>query len=241
MTDANIILLGTAASIGLFHTLVGVDHTLPFIVLARSQKWSLRKLWWVTGLCGLGHLLSSVLIGTIGIGLGVALDRLEWLEATRGGLAARLLIGFGLAYMIWGLVKSARAHRHSHVHHHDDGTVHLHEHDHEQQHVHVHGEKRMTTTAKTATVMGLFVVFILGPCEALIPMLLAPAFERSWFVVAGVVLTFGGATLATMLTVVTVGWYGMRWRGMAVLERHLHAVAGFAIAASGLAIELLGV
>ena len=241
MTDANLLLLGTAATIGLFHTLVGVDHTLPFIVLARSQKWSLKKLWWVTGLCGLGHILSSVVIGTVGIGLGVALDRLEWLEATRGGLAARLLIGFGLAYMVWGLVRGRRAHRHSHLHHHDDGTVHVHVHDHDNEHVHVHGAARMATTTKAVTVLGLFVVFVLGPCEALIPMLLAPAFERSWTVVVGVVLVFGGATLATMLGVVTVGWYGLRWRGLAFLERHVHAAAGLAIASSGLAIELLGI
>lgn len=241
MTDANLLLLGTAATIGLFHTLVGVDHTLPFIVLARSQKWTLRKLWWVTGLCGLGHLLSSVIIGTVGIGLGVALDRLEWLEATRGGLAARLLIGFGLAYMVWGLVRARRAHRHSHLHHHDDGTVHVHVHDHEEEHVHVHGAARMNGAAKTITVLGLFVVFVLGPCEALIPLLLAPAFERSWAVVVGVVLVFGGATVLTMLGVVTVGWYGLRWRGFSFLERHVHAVAGFAIASSGLAIELLGI
>jgi len=241
MTNANLLLLGTAASIGTFHTLVGVDHTLPFIVLARSQGWSLRKLWVVTGLCGLGHILSSVVIGTVGIGLGVALDRLAWLEAARGGLAARLLIGFGLAYMIWGLIRGRRAHRHSHLHHHDDGTVHVHVHDHEQEHLHVHNAAKMKGAAKTVTVLGLFVVFVLGPCEALIPMLLAPAFERSWPVVAAVAAVFGMATLVTMLVVVTIGWYGMRWRGLSFLERHMHAVAGFAIASSGLAIELLGI
>ena len=65
MDDASLILLGTAASIGFGHTLVGVDHSLPFVVLARSQQWSLKKTWAVTGLCGVAHVGSSVLIGSV--------------------------------------------------------------------------------------------------------------------------------------------------------------------------------
>jgi hypothetical protein len=72
-------------------------------------------------------------------------------------------------------------------------------------------------------------------------MLMAPAIEHSWLTVAGVVVVFGAATLLTMLTLVTIGYYGLRWRGFRGLERHMHAMAGFAIAASGLAIELLGI
>ncbi len=236
MTDSAAILLGTAATLGAFHTLVGVDHTLPFVVLSRVQGWSLRKLWLVTAACGLAHVLSSVVIGAVGIGLGVALERLEWLESSRGSLAARLLIGLGLAYMVWGIYRSLRQKKHTHAHAHDDGMVHRHEHDHADEHVHLHDKR-----GHIVTVLGLFIVFILGPCEVLIPMLLAPAFEHDWLTVAGVILVFGGATLLTMLTLVTVGWFGLRWRGLKLLERHLHALAGFAIAASGLAIELMGI
>ncbi|MBL7071591.1 MAG: hypothetical protein ISS26_05425 [Candidatus Omnitrophica bacterium] len=45
----------TAASIGFFHTLLGPDHYLPFIVIGKARKWSLAKLSIVTFLCGLGH------------------------------------------------------------------------------------------------------------------------------------------------------------------------------------------
>jgi hypothetical protein len=252
MSHDALILLGTAATLGAFHTLVGVDHTLPFMVLARVQGWTLRKLWLVTTLCGLAHILSSVAIGAVGIGLGVGLEHLEWIESSRGGIAARLLIGFGLAYMVWGIYRSLRGKQHSHPHAHHDGTVHKHQHEHARAHVHVHhapfsdGPLRgaagdLGKTAKVVTVLGLFVVFILGPCEVLIPLLLAPAFEHDWLTVVGVVGVFGGATLATMLGLVTVGWFGMQWRGIALLERHLHALAGFAIVASGLCIELLGI
>ena len=87
----------------------------------------------------------------------------------------------------------------------------------------------------------MFVVFVLGPCEVLIPLLMAPAFSHSWVVVASVVAVFGAATVGTMLTVVTLGHYGTRWKGFAGIERHLHALSGAAIAASGLAIQVLGI
>src|SRR6185503_13000879 len=78
------LLLGTAVMIAAVHTAVGVDHTLPFIALGRAQRWSLRKLLTVTALCGVGHVLSSVVLGMIGIALGTALERLRWFESARG-------------------------------------------------------------------------------------------------------------------------------------------------------------
>jgi ABC-type nickel/cobalt efflux system permease component RcnA len=143
--------------------------------------------------------------------------------------------------MVWGIWRALRAKRHAHVHAHADGTVHLHEHDHQGEHVHVHAERAV----RTLTIMGLVIVFVLGPCEALIPILLAPAFDGSWWTVAGVCSVFALATVGTMLALVTLGHYsvrwGTRWRAAASLDRYVHALAGFAIAASGLMIELFGV
>ncbi len=70
------ILLTAAASIGFIHTVLGPDHYVPFIMIARARKWSLVKTGWVTFLCGLGHIGSSVLLGLIGIAFGVALNKL---------------------------------------------------------------------------------------------------------------------------------------------------------------------
>ena len=71
------ILLITSASIGLFHTLLGPDHYLPFIVMARSGKWSKIKTFWITVLCGLGHIIGSIVLGFAGIALGIAVSRIE--------------------------------------------------------------------------------------------------------------------------------------------------------------------
>lgn len=235
MHGAWLYLIGTAATVGFLHTVIGVDHTLPFVVLARANRWKLSKLLWVTAICGLAHVLSSVLIGGIGIGLGVAVDRLSWIESIRGGLAAWLLIGFGLAYATWGIIRARRAKPHAHVHVHEDGVVHNHDHHHLDRHLHAHG------ATNTISLLGLIVVFVLGPCEVLIPMLMAPAFSHSWAVVGLVVAVFGAATLATMVAVVTAGYYGSRWRGFNGIERHLHALSGLAIAVSGIAIQIFGI
>ncbi len=240
MDETTLILLGTAATLGFVHTLVGVDHSLPFVVIARAQGWSLRRLLLITGACGLGHVLSSVVIGIVGIGLGVALRQVQWVEETRGGLAANLLIGFGLAYMVWGVYRGLRGKRHRHLHTHANGTQHDHDHSHLGDHLHVH-EGARRGRGKALTVFALVVVFVLGPCEVLIPLLIVPAFEHSWWVVAAVVAVFAAATIGTMLGLVTLGHLGLRWRGLDSLDRYMHALAGGAIAASGLAIQLLGI
>jgi len=66
MLDESAVLMGAAFSIGLLHTLFGPDHYLPFIAMSRARRWNLRKTLIVTLLCGVGHVLSSVLLGFLG-------------------------------------------------------------------------------------------------------------------------------------------------------------------------------
>ena len=40
-----ILLLGTAAFIGFFHTLPAPDHYLPFVVMGKARKWSIAKVF----------------------------------------------------------------------------------------------------------------------------------------------------------------------------------------------------
>ena len=68
METTFIALLGTSIAVGFIHTLVGVDHYLPFIALGAAERWSLKKsLSWTT-LCGVAHLGSTlVLIAAAGL------------------------------------------------------------------------------------------------------------------------------------------------------------------------------
>lgn len=233
-TDIYILSL-TAASIGFIHTLIGPDHYLPFIMMAKAGKWSKNKTIWVTIFCGIGHVLSSVVLGVIGIAAGIALDKLELIEGTRGEIAGWALISFGFLYMIWGIKKAYNNKPHSHIHVTDKGTYSTHHHEHHGEHVHVHNEEK-----KSLTPWILFVVFILGPCEPLIPLLMFPAAQHSIIGLTTVTAVFGIVTISTMVLVVAVSMWGLNLMPMGKLEKYSHALAGFAIFASGLAINLLG-
>jgi len=162
MNSGIIILCGTAAALGFVHTLLGPDHYLPFIVMNRARKWSAAKTAWITFACGVGHVLSSVVLGLIGIAFGVAVMKLEAFEAFRGNLAAWALIGFGFAYAGWGIHRGVRNRPHTHLHLKGD-------HSHE------------SAVKANITPWILFTIFVLGPCEPLIPLLMYPAAKESLF------------------------------------------------------------
>jgi nickel/cobalt transporter (NicO) family protein len=226
------ILLGTAAALGVGHTLIGPDHYVPFVMMSRARGWSITKTLLITILSGLGHVASSVVIGLVGIAAGVALRRLQILESTRGEIAGWLLIAFGLVYGSWGLRRALRGRPHRHAHVHADGTGHAHDHDHRDAHAHAHGDE-----ARNITPWVLFTIFVFGPCEPLIPLLMYPAAAVSAGSVALVAAVFALATIATMTTVVTLASKGVKLIAMGTLERYTHALAGAAILLCGVAIR----
>jgi len=228
-------LAGTAATIAFVHTLMGPDHYLPFVAMAKARGWSLARTLRITLWCGLGHLLGSVALGLAGIALGTQVAKLEWVEAVRGETAAWLLIGFGLAYMAWGLRRALRNRPHAHWHAHGE-ELHHHEHDHHGAHAHVHDSADGTSL----TPWVIFVIFVLGPCEPLIPLLMYPAATHSLAGVLWVTAVFGVVTVLTMLLAVTVSTLGLRGVRLGPLRRFDHALAGFAIFACGMAMTFLG-
>lgn len=249
------LLILTAASIGCIHTLLGPDHYVPFVAMSAARRWSTARTLWITSLCGAGHVAGSVVIGMIGTAVGVSLEKLEWVEGLRGDWAAWALTAFGLAYLVWGLKQAARSQPHSHGHYHGDGTFHTHEHGHHGPHLHPHlrftpvvespanrlAPAPATTRPTTSiTPWALFVVFILGPCEPLIPVLMYPASKHSVAGTAAVVLAFAGATIATMLTVVHFAMRGIARLPLATAGRYTHALAGAALSLCGLGILFLG-
>jgi nickel/cobalt transporter (NicO) family protein len=236
MTSELYTLIGTAASLGFIHTLVGPDHYVPFVAMARAGKWSRTKTFIVTVLSGIGHVGSSVLLGALGIVLGSALSHLEWVESVRGEVAAWMLTAFGLAYMVWGIWRVLRSRPHSHTHVHADGEVHSHTHTHQAVHAHPHEHGRPANL----TPWIIFSIFVFGPCEPLIPLLMYPAAVHSPIGVAVVALVFAFTTIATMLGMVFLGVAGVELIPFPRLERYVHVLAGGIIVLSGLSVLLLG-
>jgi ABC-type nickel/cobalt efflux system permease component RcnA len=231
-----LVLVGTAATLGFVHTVLGPDHYLPFIVISRARKWSLSKTLLISFLCGLGHVLGSVVLGFVGIALGLAVFRLTSVESFRGGAAAWLLIGFGFAYFIWGMHRAIKNRPHEHIHVHVDGEEHDHLHTHEVEHSHVHDEKK----GASLTPWILFIIFVFGPCEPLIPLVMYPAMKQNISGLILVTIAFGLTTILTMLTIIAVSSWGVKFLRLGRLERYAHALAGGMIFISGLSVQFLG-
>ncbi len=187
-------------------------------------------------ICGVGHLAGSVVLGVIGIALGIQLSSLEWLEGVRANFAAWLLIGFGLAYTAWGLRQAYRNRPHTHWHSHG-GEVHEHVHSHHEDHLHVHQK----ANTKSLTPWVIFIIFVLGPCEPLIPLLMYPAARESIPGVVAVTGIFGVVTVLTMTILVALSLKGMESVKMKRFERYYHAIAGSAILACGLGVAFFGI
>lgn len=234
MSKELLLLTLTAASLGFFHTLFGPDHYLPFIVMAKARNWSMVKTSWITFLCGAGHILSSVFLGMSGIALGIAVNNLVAVESFRGEIAAWMLSGFGLMYMIWGIRKAIRNKPHTHFHLHLKGEEHSHQHTHHEEHLHVHQKEGV----KSLTPWILFTIFVFGPCEPLIPILMYPAATESIWSVVWIASVFGLVTIGSMLTIVLVSSFGIQLLPMKGLERYTHAIAGATILLCGISIQV---
>ncbi|HEV3344978.1 MAG TPA: hypothetical protein VG125_31670 [Pirellulales bacterium] len=241
-----------AVGIGFVHTLFGPDHYVPFVAMSRVGGWSFRKTLVVTLLCGLAHVGSSVLLGLVGVALGLILQ-METIEEQRGNVAGWLLIGFGLAYCVWGLLHALRNRSHTHLHSHADGTIHAHEHTHFGGHLHPHGERAPAEEAAAAgcgapaatkadlspsiTPWVLFAIFAFGPCEPLIPLLIYPAAKADMWSVACVTSLFALTTLATMTSMVFLVSAGTSVLRFDRLARYSHALAGLVLLSCGLAVK----
>jgi len=227
------VLIITAISIGFFHTLLGPDHYVPFIALAKARRWSLLKTSWITAICGLGHVLSSVVLGLIGVALGLAVTKLEVFESVRGSWAGWALIAFGMMYLAYGIRSAVKNKPHTHLHVHADGSTHKHEHVHATEHAHIHESKK-----KNLTPWALFIIFVLGPCEPLIPLLMYPAAKLNAGAALLVAIVFSIVTIITMLSMVLLLTFGINLLPLQKLERYSHALAGVAILLCGVAIQL---
>lgn len=209
-----LLLVVTAATVGVLHTIVGPDHYIPFIAMAQTRNWSSRRTALVTALCGLAHVGSSVVIGLGGLYFGANVLKLQALESSRGEVAGWLLLGFGIAYMIWGFRRAIRPR--------------------------VSMKAMPEESRGSLTPWILFTVFVFGPCEPLIPVLMYPAATASLFALIAVTTVFGLFTIGTMLTVVLASNHGLSLLSTPRIARYSHALAGFAIAICGAGVQFLG-
>jgi sulfite exporter TauE/SafE len=248
---AELLTLSSAALLtGFVHCICGPDHYIPFVTMSRGGVWSLRKTLLVTAICGIGHVVGSAALGFIGIAAGVILFQLESVEQLRGDVAAWLLLAFGAIYMTWGLVYARRGHRHvvdiepaveasasgsdatdvatsqsldTTVSHNATQPP-----DKDTRPDHPSSER-----AGKFTPWVLFLIFLFGPCEPLIPLLMYPAAQANVWSIIWVTAVFGITTLVTMVGIVALIYWGAlatRWQTM---EIYGHAAGGAVVMGCG--------
>lgn len=222
-----------ACGLAIAHTALGPDHYLPFLMLARARGWTLPRTLAVTAACGGAHVASSVVLGMLGLAAGAAVGAIETVEGQRGNIAAWALVAFGVAYTAWGVRRGVRR-RHGIELHEHGGHVHVHARGAAGHRHHAAGEGESTTF------WTLFVVFVLGPCEPLIPLFVLPASRGRWGLALAAAVIFGVVTIGTMLAITAAGLLGLAQLRLGRLERWSHALAGAVVASSGLAVIFLG-
>lgn len=228
------VLLVSAASLGVIHTLLGPDHYLPFIVLSKARKWTRSRTLWITFISGVGHVAGSVILGMIGIGMGISLSKLEAIEASRGSLVGWMLIAFGLLYTAYGIYKYVKRGAHMHL------PAFLRPKSIRHADLHLDVKQLEKEDAGRLTPWIIFLIFVFGPCEVLIPMLIYPAANQSGLGVFLVALIFGITTVGTMMLVVYLGYQGLslvRFKGR---EHQLHLFAGLIILLAGAGMQFMG-
>lgn len=226
------VLMITSVSIACLHTLTGPDHYIPFIALSKARNWSFPQTLFWTVVCGCGHVWSSVLLGLGGAAVGWSLSKVKWLENIRGGIAGWALITFGIIYGIWGLIKAKKGIRHKHFDVYDDGSIYVFEHN--------HGQLVAPNERHAVTPWVMFLIFVLGPCEPMIPLLSFPAIKKSFSALVSLIIVYTIFTLATMIVMVILGYYGFALSKTEKLERYVHAIGGVTIFACGAGMVLLG-
>lgn len=211
MTNEFALLITATVTVGVTHSLVGPDHYVPFVALARARRWSMQKALTLTALCGVAHVLGSLIIAVLGLHVGIHFLDLRVSEALRGDFAAWLLLAFGLVYAIWGL-------RHA-----------------------LSGSCKQDFGCGDSIVRSLLlIVLILGPCEPLIPIVLMPAVSLGPTTLAAVSVVFLLSTVLTMMATVALGYKGLRLLRKLDLGRYGHAFAGGSIASCAAAVLFLG-
>ena len=145
------------------------------------------------------------------------------LELLRGDVAAWLLVLFGLVYFVWGVVYAIRrraASSSSHPTAPGDNPT----------------DPATSSAAASLTPWILFTIFLFGPCEPLIPLMIAPAAEAKVGLAIWIALLFGGATVVTMTVIVAAMYHGVSFVRFQKADIYGHALAGLVVLLCGLAV-----
>ncbi|HET8946424.1 MAG TPA: hypothetical protein VFQ07_05535 [Candidatus Polarisedimenticolia bacterium] len=224
MTSTPVLLVLSACATAVIHALIP-DHWLPFAILARTERWSERRLVALVGLTGVLHVAVSLALGVALAFAGSAAGRVaaERTGASLEAFAGGLLALFGIAYGLWAHRREARAHAPG-PHAHGGGAP---------GSLHAHGHLLSRLSGRNASAGALVAIIGVSPCVLLQPILFASAAE-GWGTAAAAAGGFALGTIATMLVVAILARRGLERLELGFFTRFGDLLSGLIIAAIGL-------
>ncbi|MGD8375746.1 MAG: hypothetical protein PVF68_06360 [Acidobacteriota bacterium] len=232
MGETTYLLVVTAGATALFHTLIP-DHWLPFVLVARSQGWSLRKTFLTTMLSAIFHVTLSLGLGILAVFLGreFVLSVGEGLER----LAGIGLLFFGLVYTLFFLVGGGR-HQHyfpGHGEHHPVEDYGGQESGPSPRHIFSrHLGNRNLGAVTLAVVVGL------NPCVLAIPLMFGTIADGGWSIF-WVGTSFAVTSIAVLVAATTLGYRGIHRIRLGFLDRYGEVLSGLIIALLGVVLIVL--
>lgn len=180
------------------------NHWMPFVVLSKTEGWSLVETMWVTFISGLSHSISTVALGILIGGIGYSLSQ-EYLFVGKV-IAPLLLIFMGLIYFSLDL-------RHSH-------------------HEHLPEKKDVKGRSKFMLILILSGAMFFSPCLE-IESYFFTAGAQGWLGIWTVAALYPLLSVGTMLVFVTFGRKSLQGFSGAFLERHEKKITGFTLISLG--------
>jgi threonine/homoserine/homoserine lactone efflux protein len=210
----------------IIHALIP-DHWLPFVLMARAQRWSDRRTIALVALAGFLHVLISIAFGAFGIafGAGSAHFLAERTGRSLEFLAGCLLVFFGIGYGVWAHLREARVHGGREA---GDPTL---------GHVHAHGHLLERWFRTVVTGGALVVIIGISPCALLVPILFAASSQGMLPLVAAG-MGFALCTIGTMVIITVLALRGMRQLQLRFFTRYGDLIGGMLIAAVGVLVLL---
>ncbi len=188
--------------IALLHALLPT-HWLSFVLVARAQGWRRSKMMRVVLASGFGHVTTTTIVGLLAAALSKGFH--ETMSGLEAPLAAFVLGGFGLYYLVMGWRREG--HRHCTHDHSDDPPA-----------------------ADKVAVGALFAEMTLSPCETLIPIFLASG-SLPWGVLIAMAIAMSVITIAIMGVLAYLGYSGYQKLAFPWLERNERIVLGLLLMA----------
>jgi Na+-transporting NADH:ubiquinone oxidoreductase subunit NqrB len=198
------ILLGSLL-LSAIHALIP-NHWLPLVAIGRAEGWQRGETLFVTGITGLAHVTSTILIGILAGLLGYELSTRY--ASVASVVAPAILIGLGVIYLLLDVFLRRR------------------------QHGHFQTRERGGRVSRLSLVGSLSLGMFFSPCIE-IEAYYFTAGTLGWQGIIAVSLVYLVVTVAGMVVLVDLGLKGAARIQSHFLEHHEKAVTGFLLIGLG--------